>query len=577
MARLRLNTILLSVILTAGCALSSQPMETRPQVENTPVTGAVSQPLRSLITSDMTELSRRCFPHIKGLHSPGIPDDISDSPDLSGAPFEITAIDLGRIFRYTFVDTTITGWTAQASINRRFLPIPEVRPAPTSGEDAYLYTQTCNSLLKGAIEGGFNAKVPVAEFRAAVDGNYSTSSRKELAYIRGRFDSPFGTLLRSSRRSDELAAHFAVWEVYRQNPELQSGKGYYLDHATGWLRSWLFRTGRQLSMKLDADAGANWILANVNASLTAQASSDTELTGSMYRIWVSSLAAPKTYNVHFEPLPDIDAIKRVLLNSSGLLDGPDPNQRLVSPAGVQLHRQVVYGLPAYACTLELWNRRPALKNPQLGRVEIIAMTPESAANRCVFDVRYSYEWANVRPTLSQSGEVFLEYPLDYQRSVVTSGTTHTLTINAQARLAGTEAPRLEPLQGVTPTVRFSTVDYILTFRVPLAVLGEVSVNMTQLGAQGKSAAVQGVVSCGDWSSPMLVWVSKRVDTGHDIEGEARLSSTSTPSTATCEARASIPIPLSSGQQPLRPILVRFSEPQLVPSPTPAVSTAVVGG
>ncbi|HEX9938498.1 MAG TPA: hypothetical protein VGB15_15280 [Longimicrobium sp.] len=548
-----------AILMTLGAApVFAQAAATAPP------SGVSGESLRIQLQRDLSQLALKCYPKIDDLHDPAIPSEISSSPDLDNVPFRIAQADLSRIFLYVFTEQKLSHWTSAPAVAKRFLALPPVRPLPTAGEDNYLYVQTCMSLLQGAVEGGFKAKIPAVNLGAALSSEYENSKRQDLAYVRGRFDSPFGAALNGRMTvSDQVHARFAVWSMYVQNPTLSTGGAYYLDHATGWLRTYLFKTARQLRARVQAEAGANWLLASINSSLRAEAQSDQDISGNQYLIWVVPVQGNvTTYDTHFEPIPPASEIRQALENVAQQEIGKNATLHLASVAGRQEHRQVIYGLPVIDCDRNRWVLNPALSEPRKGRVEITSV--DTAQGRCEFSVRYTYSWPAIEEEVRSTGEVVLNYSLEYKSKVQQPGAqAQTLVVKAVARILGAVEPRITPLEGGV-IARFSNADSVLSFRAPLELYhSQVNIALDSFGAGGRAAGVQGSLTCADRATPVRVWVSRRSAGVFEAEGEQSLAGGALPKVNRCVVKATIPVPLMSGiitQRPIEVILTNVAFP-----------------
>lgn len=517
-----------------------------------------------------------------------VPSEIreTENGELSQKGFRlIEDANLASLFNYVFEKGDLMEWDPGAS-GSRFLKAVKGTPTPNPDFNNIVYVNSCMSMVKAGLAARAGADLSVAALKAAVDVEFDANTRKDLTLVRGRFDSPFALDLQSDDAARKLAAHLAVWTLYSNSPDLVKKSPQYLSNVTGWFVTWLINVSRDLRSQVNAQAGANWVVASAAAhsSYSGESRSKMNLTG--YRILAlrESADSAAKFRASFEALPTPAKIEAELSDAASYTEPTEHRGSAVAVRGSsQRHHQVIHGMPRDMCRWARWRTNGVVAPRSHGRVELKAVqaSRDTGLVECHFDVEFMPTWDDsATKEAAARGSLSFAYTLDYTMPVGLD----TLSIQAKATVRTTDFPQVDVQANPDhPAFRAAFVsrdqERFLTFALPFRVLTSeiVRPNFSLFGSQGKLTLRQGRLTCGSFQDDVEVWVDRMPDGGYSLNGEYRLLEKKPP-IGVCSIKADISIPRLGGGSPyVRPFVSLLRIDRTEDQPTPPAATSGTNG
>jgi len=553
--RLRVVLTMVAMFLTS-IGLVTSPVTAQNTVED-------------VLDNALQDLGTRCFPGNAGRRfrdANDAKDLVTDEAELSLPVEEFSGSSLAALFRFVFLTRSLNDWRNNSNINTRFLEMDARDFQPDRDFDNVYYLSSCMSMLKTAINAETGGNVPTASIRAAVNLEFDRTGRQDLSIMRGRFLSPLGRALRSSG-AERVRANMLIWDYYADR-NAKPANAAFLDAVTGWLVITVRDMERRTSGSLNANAGGNWMVASVNATVEARAQTNEQLVANGFRVYI--LSRPTT-QASWDTLPSPAAIGKVLSEEAQYQAHPDPSLRYAAQGTVQQHLQVISGVPTEACALAQWNSTVTSTQPTWGTLRLASVAPISPGSaQCAFTVRFTSMWDNIPPSERADGTIDLEYTITNQRRAG----TERLTLVAHAPVQTSDQPVVQPPRTAVPTEVATNLSQ-MRMRVPFTILDDlVAINRQAFGT-GTRVYLPTQLECGSWKTNIQTYVVHEGGGLYYLEGEHvfGLDPQNRPTAGNCSISLDLLLPRSSGGSVTRsfsaPISIDLTK---LPTATPAVST-----
>jgi hypothetical protein len=295
------------------------------------------------------------------------------------------------LFRYVFPQQSLNGFDSTdpgKQLPATFFEMSDV-PTPVKGLSSKIYAQTCSSILAAALSLKLNP--PSASIQGALSDQYKANN--SVALVSGTFYSPlYGVLADTGSSADQLAALLALWQYYRSNSAQATKPMYYLSGFNGMAA--FFLTGRSRSEEYDvkANASGNWLIASMDAKVSANLKEESKLTVTDY-VTIAAKKPDGSDDVAFRQLPSPRDIADEFGRRNAVFK-PVAEDYVKQNAPFR-HYFELRGIPDEMCKKALWN-----VSPVVGGIEYQDAHVENGA--CKFFVNYNapQDLSAVPPALS---------------------------------------------------------------------------------------------------------------------------------------------------------------------------------
>lgn len=235
------------------------------------------------------------------------------------------------------------------------------------GERNTVYTHTCGSALEAILKANVGFTVPPAQFRAALEAQYSNNSSTTISFIDGRFNSPVWTSLTSSTtpQNEAFETSMAVWSWYRQNVD-RIGQPNWITASFRGLALYRFAgISQETEVAVTGEASVGFGLASMSAGGGGRVTLDRTGRVSDYQIAISQRngATDRTR----QPLPDIQAVAvRAANNGRAVFQPANSSELTIYDRTPKSLRYLVTGIPAQIC-LDGWTTNMSSLSPVQSR------------------------------------------------------------------------------------------------------------------------------------------------------------------------------------------------------------------
>jgi hypothetical protein len=414
--------------------------------------------LSAVIEKDFTDMALGCIPGQAGSKNltlseknkkaptTGIPSVLQKALPLTSTFVKQSndqAIEL--LFTYVYSDAERQNDTDNGTDATKFLNLPVDGSNAGAGlqQARYggtLYGETCSSTLNGKVDLSGGYSLPIADFKAAVESDASSSTSWSLNLVDGTFLSP---LPEAFDRLDAQGVYprLVLWKWYydqkRQgNSGILSSPNWLLQRFRGLSVYKVF--GAKAQFTGTASAGANLDLAFLKSNFQLNAQLDKSITSSIRSFQVLTYVAPTSQkgDRSWYRLPTADEIsggaplQMTLKETSALF--------VVGDGGTHVHHQSIQGFPSSLCTgaTDVWKTEGDDGDPIQG-LKITSVGPDSLSQTkdpiaCTFEI--TYRIPSPVPSTSTQLKYWVAMRIDDQ---------HKLRLQAApVTLAKTDGPRL---------------------------------------------------------------------------------------------------------------------------------------
>lgn len=418
-----------------------------PQIPFTPSTDAAGHSqLAGVLENDFTSMLQTCLPgqtgnaHLmlekKGAFgststapSTAIPMDIQRGISINSYIKGPVGQSLGSLFTYLYSDADKAADADVTSDPNRVISIS------VGDKDAALlnpkyngttYGQTCGSSVSGKISVSGGYSVPIADVKASLDADASTSTSWSMDIIDGTFESPIPSMFSVYDSSIALYPRLVLWKWYfdhKGDPAAFNSPNWLLQRMRGTSVYKVYGNKQNFSVQAGASTSVGLPFLSASGSIAASANDGVNTTINLFQ--VMTYVSPATnkgdrawYQVPSPASLAVDGDKFTTTLKEG------PQNSIVASGSLHVEHQIALGVPRSVCVPALWSivdsSGTVIANPAITNV-----SPDPTVPASVDAVPCSFETSYTVPGVVPPAGIALKYKLS-----MSIDATHAFSINA---------------------------------------------------------------------------------------------------------------------------------------------------